>query len=162
MGVALFVSFWVLLGLTVFFLAIRGGPRGARESRQTQSPGARRAATVLAAVVYVGIGVAVPAVVIAADEGQERTGATGQELTAAQARGRELFLLSCQQCHTLAGAKAVGKTGPDLDELRPPRELVLDAIKVGRSRGSGRMPADLATGRDARDIADFVARVAGR
>ena len=32
-----FVLFWVLLGLGVFFVAMRGGPRGARESLHTES-----------------------------------------------------------------------------------------------------------------------------
>jgi mono/diheme cytochrome c family protein len=56
----------------------------------------------------------------------------------------------------------VGKVGPNLDQLRPPKALILDAIKNGRARGQGQMPAGLVDGQDAQDVADFVAKVAGR
>ena len=52
--------------------------------------------------------------------------------------------------------------GPSLDELRPPKNLVYDAIVKGRARGQGQMPAQLFEGREARQVADFVAAVAGR
>jgi mono/diheme cytochrome c family protein len=39
---------------------------------------------------------------------------------------------------------------------------VLDAIKNGRARGVGQMPANLLSGEDAEDVADYVAAVAGR
>jgi mono/diheme cytochrome c family protein len=84
------------------------------------------------------------------------------KLTLAQERGRELFGRSCQQCHTLAAANAVGQVGPNLDRLKPTEDVVLDAIEQGRARGEGRMPADLVQGQDARDVASFVAAVAGK
>lgn len=162
MGVLLFIGGWVLVGATVFFVAVRGGPRAARETWQSQSRGARRATTVVLTAVYVGIGVAVPALVIADDAEGPAEGPGGRELTAAQERGRDLFNRTCGQCHTLHGANSVGKTGPNLDELRPPAKLTLNAIQLGRARGNGRMPSDLLVGRDARDVAAFVAAVAGR
>ncbi|MDE3132395.1 MAG: hypothetical protein KGL16_14685, partial [Acidobacteriota bacterium] len=76
-------------------------------------------------------------------------------------------------CHTLAADNAVGKTGPNLDSLRPPKALVLHTIANGCLQkptasqsnsfclGYGTMPADIVQGRQAQDIAAFVARIAG-
>jgi mono/diheme cytochrome c family protein len=82
-------------------------------------------------------------------------------LTEAEKHGRELFGLRCANCHTLKAANAIGRVGPNLDDLRPPRELVLDAIQNGRARGNGQMAADLYTGQDAEDVAAFVAKATG-
>ncbi|MEA2255541.1 MAG: hypothetical protein QOG35_1586, partial [Solirubrobacteraceae bacterium] len=49
----------------------------------------------------------------------------------------------------------------NLDNLHPPRALVLDAIEQGRARGQGQMPAGLVDGQDAKDVAAFVVAVAG-
>ena len=38
---------------------------------------------------------------------------------------------------------------------------MLNAIQNGRARGNGQMPAQLYTGQDAEDVAEYVARVAG-
>jgi mono/diheme cytochrome c family protein len=158
----LFIGAWVLLGLGVVFVAMSGGPRGAREALYGSSRGARRASAIGITLVFVVMGIAVPAAVIAGNEDEQKAGAARVRLTASQERGRELFGQVCQQCHVLAAANAVGQTGPDLDKLKPPKALVLDAILKGRTRGAGTMPAGLYTGRDARDVADFVAAVAGR
>ncbi|TML97807.1 MAG: cytochrome c [Actinobacteria bacterium] len=80
----------------------------------------------------------------------------------AEVHGRELFTKNCATCHTLRAVNAVGKVGPNLDQLRPPKELVLNAIEAGRARGNGQMPADLVAGQEAKDVAAFVAAVAGR
>ena len=83
-------------------------------------------------------------------------------LTAAEQHGRELFGRRCTQCHTLAASKSAAQVGPNLDTLRPPEELVLDAIKNGRSRGSGQMAAGLYQGEDAEDVAAYVAKAVGQ
>src|SRR5206468_1588067 len=70
----------------------------------------------------------------------------GVDLTAAQVNGRTLFAKNCATCHTLRAVNAVGKVGPNLDQLRPPKELILNAIETGRARGNGQMPADLVAG----------------
>ena len=67
----------------------------------------------------------------------------GVDLTAAEVTGRSVFAQKCSTCHTLAASNAVGRVGPNLDNLRPPKGLVLDAIKNGRARGQGQMPAGL-------------------
>ena len=68
----------------------------------------------------------------------------------------------------------VGLTdGIPLDTLKPPAKLVLDTINNGCVQnpppksaqaclGEGTMPAQLLQGKDAQDVASFVARVAGK
>lgn len=163
MTVGLFIAFWVVLGVSLVVIAASGGLRGARETvLQRQTKRARRLFAGIFALAYVGLGVAIPAVVIADDTKDDVDNKTGQVLTAAQLRGREIFGQQCQQCHTLRGANAVGKVGPNLDQLRPTKALVLNAVAIGRVRGAGTMPAQLVRGQDAQDVADFVSAVAGR
>jgi mono/diheme cytochrome c family protein len=83
-------------------------------------------------------------------------------LTAAEQHGRELFAQRCTQCHTLAASNAVAQVGPNLDTLRPPKALVLDALKNGRSKGNGQMAAGLYQGKDAEDVAAYVAKAVGQ
>jgi mono/diheme cytochrome c family protein len=164
-----FVLFWVVLGLGVFFTAMRGGPRGARAALHTESKVSRRLVT-LGVIVLFAFGLAVPAFVIA-DNGNDkaREGPGGVNLTANQQKGRELFAHACAVCHTLAAVKSVGRTGPNLDirvgdDIATPagrRALVLGAIAEGRARGLGQMPALLYQGKEAEQVADFVAAVAG-
>jgi mono/diheme cytochrome c family protein len=73
-----------------------------------------------------------------------------------------LFNDKCATCHTLDDAGAVGQVGPNLDELAPPAPLTLNAIQQGRARGRGQMPAQLYDGQDAKDVAAYIALVAGR
>ena len=86
----------------------------------------------------------------------------GVDLNASQAAGRAVFAKYCATCHTLKASNAVGKVGPNLDVLHPPKGLILDAIAKGRARGQGQMPAGLVDGEDAQDVAAYVAAVAGR
>jgi hypothetical protein len=51
--------------------------------------------------------------------------------------------------------------GPDLDALAPNAQITLDAIEKGRSAGNGQMPAGLFSGKDAEDVAKFVAKSVG-
>jgi cytochrome c553 len=163
LGVILFIAFWVVIGLALFVIALSGGPRGARARVfQSQSRRGRRTAAVVIVFVCLAFGVALPALVIANDEHQDKAGRADVKLTVAEKRGRELFGHTCNQCHTLAASKTVGKVGPNLDDLRPPQSLVLNAIAQGRARGVGRMPAALLQGQDAQDVAAYVSKVAGR
>ena len=86
----------------------------------------------------------------------------GVDLNASETAGREVFARYCATCHTLKASNAVGKVGPNLDVLHPPKGLILDAIKNGRARGQGQMPAGLVDGADAQNVAAYVAAVAGR
>ena len=160
---------WVLLGLGVFFVAMRGGPRGARQALHTESQASRRTVT-LAVVILVAFGLAVPAIVLAFNgDHKASVGAGGVQLNAQEQTGRDLFSRSCAVCHTLAATKSVGEIGPNLDirvgsDISTPagrKALVLSAISEGRARGLGQMPALLYQGKEAEDVADFVAAVAG-
>ena len=163
------ILFWVVLGLGVFFVAMRGGPRGARESLHSDSKLGQRAVT-FGIVLLVAFGLAVPALVLAhngKDKASEAIG--GLRLTAEEVKGRELFARTCVVCHALAAVKSVGRIGPNLDirigddiaTAAGRKALVLNAIEEGRARGKGNMPAQLYQGKEAKDVAAFVAAVAG-
>lgn len=158
-----FIGVWVVIGVLLFLVALSGGPSRARERMlQSQTRRGRRVTGVVIAAVIVGMGIAVPALVIAQSGHKDQAGAARVHLNAAQQQGQELFGHTCNQCHTLAAANTVGKVGPSLDQIKPNQALVLDAINHGRDRGKGRMPAQLLQGRDAQDVASFVAAVAGK
>lgn len=72
-------------------------------------------------------------------------------------RGAEIFSSTCGTCHTLAAADAEGSVGPNLDDLQPDRDRVLNAIE----EGPGSMPSGLLEGADAETVADFVSENAG-
>jgi mono/diheme cytochrome c family protein len=164
LATAAFLAFWIVTGLVLLFIAVRGGPRGARATLQSQSRGGRRTATALFTVFYLAVGVAVPVAILVGNHDSPNARANGAPiaLTAEEQEGREIFGVRCASCHMLAAANADGKVGPNLDQLKPPRELVLDAVEEGRLRGSGTMPADLVQGPEAEAVSAFVAKVAGR
>jgi mono/diheme cytochrome c family protein len=158
-----FVLLWVILGLGLLLIALSGGPSGALQRLQSQSRGSRKAATVLFVIALLVLGVGIPLAVISSVEARDDIPqANVSNLTAAEQHGRELFGMRCAQCHTLTASNAVAQVGPDLDQLRPPKELVLDAIENGRARGQGQMAAGLYTGEDAEDVAAYVAKAVGQ
>jgi mono/diheme cytochrome c family protein len=162
MSTLIFVLVWVLLALGLLLVAFSGGPGGAVQRLMSQSRFSRRFALAIFVVALAVLGVGVPAAVIAAVSNDDSIPeANVTELTEAEQRGRELFGRRCANCHTLQAANAIATVGPNLDELRPPRELVLDAIENGRARGNGQMAAELYTGQDAEDVAAFVAKAVG-
>ena len=131
-----FVLFWVLLGVGLVIIALSGGPRGAAKQLHGQSRRGRRAALGAFILAFVVLGVGVPAAVIAKeDDRNDIPEADVTNLTAAEKHGQELFGRRCVLCHTLKAANAVAQVGPDLDDLRPSKALVLDAIKNGRAQG---------------------------
>ena len=173
LAVWLFVAFWALLALALFFIAVRGGPGGARAALQTQTRGGRKLMTSVFVVVYVLFGIALPVLFLTGNASNANAQYAGTRLTAAEKRGRELFGLHCGVCHTLAAANTAGKVGPNLDQLKPPASLVLNTIVNGCLQnppansaesclGYGTMPAGLIQGADAQAVANFVAAVAGR
>jgi mono/diheme cytochrome c family protein len=157
------IIIFVAIALTVLFFAFGGSARGAREQLHSQTTLARKMTFAGVALVIVVFGVAIPLLLLFNNSGNEAKSAPGGiQLSNAQLKGRELFAKNCATCHTLHAANAVGKVGPDLDALRPPQALILDAIAKGRARGNGQMPSQLLDGQDAKDVASFVAAVAGR
>ena len=158
-----FVLAFVALGLAIVFVAFSGGPRGVGRSRGGPSRISRRVVAVAVAVVVAGLGVAVPlAIGLVNGDDHAKNAPGGVDLNAAEASGRTTFAKYCSTCHTLKASNAVGKVGPNLDVLHPPKSLILDAIKNGRARGKGQMPAGVVDGQDAQDVAAYVAAVAGQ
>jgi mono/diheme cytochrome c family protein len=164
-----FVLFWVLVGLGVFFVAMHRGARGARQSLYTESAIGQRMVTLGIVVLFV-FGLVVPGLVLAFNGGHKASVAVGGlRLNGEQQKGRELFARSCAVCHTLVAVKAVGRVGPNLDirvgvdiaTQAGRKALVLGAISEGRARGLGQMPALLYQGKEAEEVANFVATVAG-
>jgi mono/diheme cytochrome c family protein len=164
-----FLAFWLILALAVFFVAMRGGPRGARESLHTDSKAGQRAVMGVVVIVF-AFGLVVPALVLAFNGANKDSVAVGGvHLNAEEQHGRVLFSESCAVCHTLAATKSAGHIGPNLDVRLGAqisteagrKALVLNAIAEGRARGLGQMPALLYQGRDAEAIADFLAATAG-
>ena len=159
----IFVLVWVLLALGLLLVAFSGGPGGAVQRMMSTSRVARRAAIVVFVIALIGLGIGVPAAVIAAvNDDDSIPEANVSDLTASEKHGRELFGMRCANCHTLKAANAAGAIGPNLDDLRPPKALVLNAIKNGRANGNGQMAAELYTGQDAEDVANFVAKAVGQ
>jgi mono/diheme cytochrome c family protein len=170
----LFAAFWVVLGLGLFLVAARGGPRGLRAALQTQTLGGRQAVGISFLIAYVGFGIALPIVFLTGNHANASAQYAGLKLGASEKSGRELFGEHCAVCHTLAAANAVGKVGPNLDQLQPAESLVLKTINNGCLQspppgdasetclGQGTMPAGIVQGKQAQDVAAFVARVAGK
>lgn len=78
--------------------------------------------------------------------------------------GREVFLQeaqpSCTICHTLSDAEAEGAVGPNLDELQPTAEQVVQAV----TGGVGVMPAfgELLSEEQIQAVAHYVSTVTRR
>lgn len=94
----------------------------------------------------------------------------GREQEADVANGKALFAQKCSRCHILARANGTGVQGPNLDRAfgqarrnglgeKTIRGVVEDQISHVRRNSS--MPRNLVSGQDARDVASYVALVAG-
>jgi mono/diheme cytochrome c family protein len=152
---------FVLLGIGVIFVAFSGGPGAAREAYLTGGGGVFR---VVIPLLYIGLGVGVPAAVIASrGEAEGGVGSLKDEsLSATLEKGKTLFRQTCASCHNLDAVNARGVTGPDLDEIgQVSKDRVLNAIRIGGT-GQKRMPSGLLLGEDARAVADYVSRAAGQ
>src|SRR5438034_1896501 len=133
------VLLFLTLGIGVAFVAFSGGPRAAREAYLTRGRGFFR---VIMPILYIGLGIAVPAVVIASSGQHEggTPGLAGKTASGQVARGKTLFRQTCASCHSLAAVNARGVTGPNLDRIgQVTRQRVLNAIRIGGT-GQGRMP----------------------
>ncbi len=87
-------------------------------------------------------------------------------------RGAELFYERCSGCHTFQKANAYGSkpagqlqggertNGPNFDVRKVDREDALFAIRNGGFSGAI-MPANVVTGKDAEDVADFLDKYSG-
>jgi cytochrome c553 len=114
--------------------------------------------------------------VVAASAGVAACGEQGVSLNAKHGdnptikRGAALFAARCSGCHTLSAAGTQGSSvgvkyqertdGPNLDQRKETTDQVLYAIRNGGFSGAI-MPQNVAVGKDAQDIAEFVAAYAG-
>jgi mono/diheme cytochrome c family protein len=98
-----------------------------------------------------------------ADTGVQGGGsAQTQQQTQTQAAGggaeaKSTFANTCGGCHTLKAAGTNGNVGPNLDDLKPDEQTVLNAIKTGPSV----MPENLLQGAEAQAVAKYVSENAG-
>jgi hypothetical protein len=175
MATAAFVIAFLALGVAVAFVAFSGGPSQAREAYLTKG---RRGFRIAIPIIYIALGIAVPALILANKEGAQGSSGTLSAKTGNHEfdEGKTLFRENCWSCHTLKAAGAKGVTGPNLDELGTVSAArVVNAIRIGGT-GDGRMPANLvpgaceklpchAPGKDpteAEKVAEYVSEVAGK
>ena len=146
---------FVLLGLGVLVVGLSGGPRGAIQQLQTQSRGGRKAAIVLFSIALIVLGVGIPyAVIKAVDDRDDIPTANVSNLTPRRSTAASCSPSAARSATRWRRPTRSPRSGPDLDQLRPPESLVLDALKNGRARGNGQMAAGLYEGEDAKDVAD--------
>lgn len=162
MAVLVFVLFWVSLAIGLVVVGIRSGRRGQPGGVQMRR-GGRWYWYVGFLVILLGFGAGIP---IASSIGRQNDSKSDpsadlSSLNASEQRGRMVFHQICSYCHSLKAANAVALVGPNLDNLRPTKALILDAIRNGRARGNGAMARNLVTGRDATDVANFVVAAVG-
>src|SRR4051794_17525127 len=103
MAIWVLVSFWVVVGLGVFLVALRGGGsrRAGSGGAGGGSRGSRRATVLVSTLIFLVFGVAIPAIVLATNgDDKSKKGPGGVDLNAAQAHGRDLFAQNCSTCHT--------------------------------------------------------------
>jgi len=77
------------------------------------------------------------------------------------AAGKQVFeTAGCKGCHTLADAGATGTVGPNLDDAKPPYDLVIDRV----THGKGPMPPfeGQLSEQQIQDVAAYVSSVAGK
>ena len=157
--VAIFIGIFLIAGVVVVASAFSSQ----RKAKAAGSSGSGKMLYVGVALCVVGIGLAIPGLLLVNNGTKtSRDASGGVVLTADQESGRVLFAQNCSTCHTLQASGAVGQTGPNLDMMVPPEALTLNAIQIGRARGAGNMPAGLVTGNQAKEVASYVAAVAGQ
>lgn len=164
MSTLVFVLIFVALGIGVLLVALGAGRGGGEaEQRPSRTRTRRRLSIAAFGLAIVGLGIGVPAAVIGAVQGRDSAPeASISKLTSTEKDGRALFGKHCRVCHALEASNAVAQVGPNLDRLRPPKALVLDAIDKGRARGNGQMAGALVVGEDAEAVAAYVAKAVGQ
>jgi cytochrome c551 len=94
-------------------------------------------------------------------------GCEGDSKPIANNRGAQLFSERCSGCHSLEAAGAHGSlsgqrpTGPNLNKRKLSKQDALYAIRNGGFSGAI-MPQNIVVGKDAEEVAEFLARYAGQ
>jgi mono/diheme cytochrome c family protein len=76
-------------------------------------------------------------------------------------QGKKVFLTAgCTSCHTLKDAGSTGTVGPNLDDAKPPKSLVVNRV----TNGKGTMPSfkGQLTSQEIAAVAAYVSAVAGK
>ena len=162
---------FLLVGGAVAFIAFSGGPGAAREAYLTRG---RTFFRIAIPVIYIGLGIAIPAVVIADGEAKQgNQGALANTEADRRAQGGQGAVPAARARPATRSRRPTrsGVTGPNLDEIgldsstpearKASEERIVAAIKNGGT-GERRMPANLLQGEDAEAVAAYVADVAGR
>ena len=105
---------------------------------------------------------------VASVAGKPTTGATTGQATGGSPKvgaggpdGAAIFAAAgCGGCHTLKAANSTGNVGPNLDDAKPSKELVIDRV----TNGMGAMPSfsDSYTPDEIAAVADYVVSATGR
>ena len=163
----------VLIGVPLLLWALNRVRNSRAQQAGADGRGSNNVVGVVFVVVMVGVGIVLPLILLHGNHANAAKQVGGVKLSAEARSGRELFGQHCGVCHPLAAANAMGKVGPNLDQVRPPKSLVLHTIANGclpnvtvkteseACLGQGVMPAQVVTGREAQDVASFVAEAAG-
>ena len=141
-----------IAGVTVWLVNYDHGTVNAAETQpaETTAPATTEAATTAAATTA-----ATTAESTATTEESATTASGGGE--GDPAAGKEVFASAgCGSCHTLSDAGTSGNIGPNLDEVKPSYDLVVERV----THGQGAMPAFGDQGvLDAQQIQDVAAYV---
>ncbi len=136
-----------IAGITIWLVNYNGGTASAAVTQpaETTQPATTEAATTESATTEAAT---------ATDQPATTDAASGQGDAAA---GKEVFATAgCGGCHTLADAGTNGNIGPNLDDAKPPYDLVVERV----THGKGAMPAFGDQGAlDAQQIQDVAAYV---
>ena len=98
-------------------------------------------------------------------------GAVGRVTSGDPATGKRLFVSKCGSCHVLEAAGTTGKVGPSLDDAfradkssnfrsSGTEQTIRDVVRGQIAYAEKPMPTNLVRGREADDVAFFVARCA--
>lgn len=96
---------------------------------------------------------------VASVAGNPNVAPAGRKITATD--GKAIFQQAgCTGCHTLKDAGSNGTVGPNLDQKKPPKSLVIDRV----THGKGVMPSfmDKLTAAQIDAVATYVSTVAGK
>jgi mono/diheme cytochrome c family protein len=160
MAVLLFVLFWVILAVALVLTGLLAGRRRRGGAPRRGGRALWYAGFVVVLVIF-GAGIPIAASLGNESNAKKIPAEDISSLTPAQEHGRLLFAKYCKLCHTLKAANTYASVGPNLDQLRPTKALVLDAVRNGRARGNGAMGKNLVVGQDAQDVASFVSAAVG-
>jgi cytochrome c2 len=96
-------------------------------------------------------------------------GAVGRVTSGNPATGKTLFVSKCGSCHVLAAAGTTGTIGPSLDDAfradksgnfasAGTEQTIRDVVRGQIAYAEAPMPTDLASGKQADDVAVYVAK----